>query len=96
MITAKHTMIIGSDTIIGAYVQIIDHNHGIDKDCCIREQLAEIKQVIIGDDCWIGAGAKILCGVHIGTGVVVGANAVVTKIFRIMQLWGGSCKDYRV
>jgi serine acetyltransferase len=32
----------------------------------------------IGDDVFIGAGAKILGDVSIGAGVVVGANAVVT------------------
>lgn len=86
IITAKARMVIGNNTIIGAYVQIIDNNHGIGKECCIREQLAEIEDVSIGEDCWIGAGAKILCGVHIGKGCVIGANAVVTK----------DCPDYTI
>lgn len=34
---------------------------------------------IIGDNCKIGAGAKILGGVTIGNNVFIGANAVVTK-----------------
>ncbi len=33
----------------------------------------------IGDNCKIGAGAKILGGVHIGNNVTIGANTVVTK-----------------
>ena len=33
----------------------------------------------IGSDVWIGAGASIMTGVHIGDGAVIGANAVVTK-----------------
>lgn len=33
----------------------------------------------IGSDVWIGAGASIMTGVHIGHGAVIGANAVVTK-----------------
>lgn len=33
----------------------------------------------IGNDVWIGSRAIILQGVHIGTGAVVGAGAVVTK-----------------
>ena len=33
----------------------------------------------IGSDVWVGAGASIMTGVHIGDGAVVGANAVVTK-----------------
>ena len=33
----------------------------------------------IGNDVWIGNGAKVLKGVHIGNGAVIGAGAVVTK-----------------
>jgi acetyltransferase-like isoleucine patch superfamily enzyme len=33
--------------------------------------------VQIGDDVWIGAGVKILMNARIGTGAVIGANAVV-------------------
>ena len=33
----------------------------------------------IGDDVYIGAGAKILGGVKIGNGATIGANAVITK-----------------
>jgi acetyltransferase-like isoleucine patch superfamily enzyme len=39
----------------------------------------KIKNVTIGDDCWIGAGAIILCGVTIGNRVIVGAGSVVSK-----------------
>jgi acetyltransferase-like isoleucine patch superfamily enzyme len=34
----------------------------------------------IGNDCWIAAGVKILCGVKIGNGCVIGAGSVVTKV----------------
>ena len=39
----------------------------------------EIKDIIIGHDCWIGHGATLLDGVTIGTGTVVGANSVVSR-----------------
>lgn len=35
--------------------------------------------VVIGDDCWIGAGARMLDGVQIGRGSVIGAGAVVRE-----------------
>ena len=35
--------------------------------------------IIVEDDVWIGYGATIMSGVHIGKGAVVAANAVVTK-----------------
>lgn len=35
--------------------------------------------IVVEDDVWIGYGATILSGVHIGQGAVVAAGAVVTK-----------------
>lgn len=89
MITIKDKLVIGDNTIIGGYVQIIDHNHSFTKDDLIKNQKAEIKRVLIGNDVWIGAGAKILCGVKVGTGAVIGSNAVVTKDVPAYAVVGG-------
>lgn len=78
MITAKNLIRIGNNVLMGAYVQVIDHNHGMAAGVPIREQPAEIGEVVIGNDVWIGAGAKILANVHIGDGAIIGSNAVVT------------------
>ncbi len=78
MVTAKNKILIGSNVLLGAYVQIIDHNHGIHAGRTIRSQPAEIGEVVIGDDTWIGAGVKILMNSHIGNGAIIGSNAVVT------------------
>ena len=79
MITSKNLITIGNDVLMGAYVQVIDHNHGMSRTATIREQKAEIGEVTIGDDVWIGTGAKILMNVHIGSGAIIGSNAVVTS-----------------
>lgn len=42
---------------------------------------ADTKPVIIGDDVWIGERACIMKGVCLGNGVIVAANAVVTKSY---------------
>jgi acetyltransferase-like isoleucine patch superfamily enzyme len=90
MITAKNMIRIGSNVLMGAYVQVIDHNHGIARDTIIREQRATIEQVIIEDDVWIGAGAKILSGITIGKGAVIGANAEVTADVEPYAIVGGA------
>lgn len=79
MITAKNLIRLGDNVLMGAYVQIIDVNHGIEAGQIIRDQRADIGEVVIGNDVWIGAGAKVLMNSHIGDGAVIGANAVVTS-----------------
>lgn len=89
MITAKNLIRIGSNVLMGAYVQVIDHNHGIAREPIIREQRAVIGEVVIEDDVWIGAGVKVLSGVTIGRGAVIGSNAVVTKDVPPYAIVGG-------
>jgi acetyltransferase-like isoleucine patch superfamily enzyme len=79
MITAKNSITIGNDVLMAAFVQITDTSHGIDAGSTIRSQRAEIGSVEIGDDVWIGSGAKILMNVKIGRGAVIAANAVVIE-----------------
>jgi acetyltransferase-like isoleucine patch superfamily enzyme len=59
----------------------------------LSEPLAEQKLpragVEIGPDCWIGAGAVIIDGVHLGRGTVVGAGAVVTRSFEAGSVVAG-------
>ena len=65
------------------------HIHGGNHECFARSASIFIDsgskkpgddgEVIIEDDCWIGACAVILKGVRIGKGSVIGAGAIVTK-----------------
>lgn len=45
--------------------------------------------IIVDDDVWIGYGATIMSGVHIGQGAVVAAGAVVTKDVPPYTIVGG-------
>lgn len=58
----------------------------------------EKNQIVIGNDVWIGRGAVIFGGVHIGNGAVIAANAVVTKDVAPYAIVGGNpaqCIKYR-
>jgi len=71
---------IGNDVIMGPNVQVFSENHAFtDPNLTIKEQGVIKDPVVIGNNCWIGGGATILAGVHIGDGCVIAAGSVVTK-----------------
>lgn len=69
------TLEIGDRTLIGENVSVHTEDHGPFTD---RNRYTT-KDVKIGQDCWIGAGAVITKGVTVGDRTTIGANAVVTK-----------------
>ena len=71
---------IGKDSLIAEHCSILSANHAVPgRNQTIRSQPDERMKTVIGSDVWIGAGARILGGVEIGDGCVIGAGAVVTK-----------------
>ena len=74
-------VVIGDDGLMGPHVLIVAGSHGMKRGIPINQQPInyENRDIIIGNDVWIGAHAVILGGVKIGDGAVIGAGAVVTK-----------------
>jgi Acetyltransferase (isoleucine patch superfamily) len=68
---------IGNDVMIAAHTIISSQTH--DPNAPLFRETQIMKPVVIEDNVWIGSGAIILPGVHIGTGSVIGAGSVVTK-----------------
>lgn len=50
---------------------------------------AKNREVLIGNDVWIGENAVVMQGVHIGDGAIIGAGAVVTKDVEDYEIVGG-------
>ena len=69
---------IGDKVMFGPNVTIASANHPVIPK--LRERgLQYNKDVHIGDNVWIGAGAVIVPGISIGDNSVIGAGSVVTK-----------------
>jgi acetyltransferase-like isoleucine patch superfamily enzyme len=69
---------IGNDVRIAANVVVASFDHNFeDVSTPIRLQGVTGKPIVIDNDVWIGAGAKILGGSHVGNGCIIGANAVI-------------------
>lgn len=83
-ITACHSITIGDNLLTGRYVYISDNAHGeaVASQLHIPPVLRPLYvkgPVVIGNNVWIGESARILSGVTIGDGAIIGANAVVTR-----------------
>ena len=71
---------LGNNILLAQNVLISGLNHDFaDPSLPIVEQGFSVKEIVIEDGVWIGCGAIITAGVHIGRNAVVGAGAVVTK-----------------
>lgn len=71
---------ISDDVLISPGVVITSHEHSYDAHGTpMRAQPTRFSPVSIDSNVWIGSGAIILPGVHLGTGCIVGAGAVVTR-----------------
>ncbi len=78
-IVGHHSITIGNDVWTGHHVYVTDANHGYEDVAePIGRQFGAGAPVVIESDSWLGHGAIVLPGAHIGRHVVIGAGAVVT------------------
>ncbi len=80
---------IGNDVLIGPNVQIITLNHDLN-GTKRTEKFSYIKDVKIGNNVWIGAGAIILPGAIIEDNVVVAAGCIVNGLLCSNYLYAGN------
>lgn len=65
---------IGNNVRCGANTLITDSDWHYDDP-----RVGKDKEVVIGDNVWLGYGVKVLKGVHIGENSVIGAGSIVTR-----------------
>lgn len=83
---------IGDYVIVGPGASIWTSNHLFsDPDKPIRDQGQEYKEVIIGDDVWIGANVFVMPGAHIPKGCVISAGSIVAaKRYKEFSILAGN------
>ena len=100
-----HNDVSGIKLVIGSYCSIGENvvfllglEHRLNtistfpfKSQCLSGEYEALSKgdIVIDDDVWIGYGAAIMSGVHIGQGAVIAAGAVVTKDVPPYAIVGG-------
>lgn len=69
---------IGNYCGFGPNVCIYDHDHKFDFHG--KKAGYDYEDVVIGDNCWIGAGVIILKGTNIGEGSIIGAGCIIKGV----------------
>jgi acetyltransferase-like isoleucine patch superfamily enzyme len=73
---------IGRGTVISAFVMITDMDHEyLDIHKSVAQQPLINRKTAIGENCFIGMGARIQAGTILGRHCVVGTNAVVRGVY---------------
>jgi len=71
---------IGSDVSIAHQTSLVSFEHGWkNPELPIRRNPLELAPIIVAEDVWIGAGARILSGAKIESRCIVAAGSVVTR-----------------
>ena len=70
---------VGRHGLFAAQAYLVGGGHEFEREgLAVIDQPRSSRGIVLGDNVWLGTGAKVLDGVRIGSDVVVGANAVVT------------------
>jgi chloramphenicol O-acetyltransferase type B len=79
-------LVIGRYTMLASHVAVVGGDYFTNKPrmpmCFLGKEFlmkTNQKEVIIGDDVWVGHGAIIMSGVSIGNGSIIGSGSIVTK-----------------
>jgi acetyltransferase-like isoleucine patch superfamily enzyme len=92
-IVARERIRIGARTIIGADCLVVDNDfHSLEfKNRRNKTQdFPEVREVLIGKDCFVGARAIILKGAQLQDRSILGGGSVLTKKTGKQEVWSGN------
>jgi acetyltransferase-like isoleucine patch superfamily enzyme len=70
---------VGAHALFAAQVYLVGGGHEFEaRGAAVIDQPRTSRGIVLGDNVWLGTGAKVLDGIRIGSHAVVGAGAVVT------------------
>ena len=78
----KSSIRLGDNVLIGPGAQLHATNHGysVDKGPMTYQKRIE-KDIVLGNDVWVGGNSVITAGVILADGIIVAAGSTVTKSF---------------
>ena len=82
-------IVLGDNLLMGPGVKIFSSNHGNKMGVPMNSQPHLEKDILIGNDVWLGANSVVVAGVTIGDGAIIAAGSVVTKDVPEYMIVGG-------
>ena len=87
---------IGDNFHSGPGCMMITQNHNINGRALPYDNSYILKNIVIGDNVWLGSRVIILGGVNIGEGAVIQAGSVVVSDISALSIAGGNpCKVFK-
>ncbi|WP_165173768.1 acyltransferase [Adlercreutzia sp. ZJ242] len=81
LVNCHYSILIGDGCEFGPNVLIYDHDLDFRSKGGIKDGSFRCKEVFLGENCWIGAGAIILRGTHVGANSVIAAGSIVKGFY---------------
>lgn len=92
-IYSRYGVKIGKNCLISSNCGISSYNHiveSLNRPADIHLDAKYSKDILIGDNVWIGMNCCILPGIRIGNNSVIGSGSVVTKNVPENEIWVGN------
>lgn len=81
VIRSDESVTIGRRCMLAEHCSVRDQDHIADPDLRKHETASVTSPIRLGENVWVGAGARILRGAVLGDGAVVAANTVIRSQF---------------